>query len=224
MSSAFPNPPADNWQPGFESIGTALHETTFVVVDLETTGASPRDGNGITEIGAAKIRGGQVIEEFGSFINPGISLPDYITELTGITDAMLFDAPKIESVLPSLFEFFESPEKVILVAHNSPFDMGFLKAAASKCKIPWPGHQVVDTVRLARLVIERSEIFNYKLSTLSEFFQTPTPPTHRALDDVKTTVDVLHRLLERAAGFDVLTSQDLINFMKRLPENKRPKF
>lgn len=224
MSSAFLNPPADNWQPGFESIGTPLQETTFVVLDLETTGASPKDGNGITEIGAAKIRGGQLLEEFTSFINPGIPLPNYITELTGITDLMLADAPKIESVLPEFFNFLSEPEKVILVAHNSPFDLGFLKAAASKSNITWPGHEVIDTVRLARLVIDRSEIFNYKLSTLSDFFQTPTPPTHRALDDVRTTVDVLHRLLERVAGYDVLTIHDLLNFMKRLPENKRPKF
>ena len=224
MSKAFPNPPADNWQPGFDSIGRSLQETTFVVVDLETTGASPKDGNGITEIGAMKIRGGEVIGEYTSFVNPGIELPSYITELTGITDAMLFDAPKIDHALPELFEFIGPRDESILVAHNSPFDMGFLKASATKIKHPWPGHEVIDTVRLARLVIERSEILNYKLSTLSEFFQTPTPPTHRALDDVRTTVDVLHRLIERLAGFEVFTAEDLLQFMKRLPENKKLRF
>lgn len=224
MSSAFPNPPADNWQPGFESIGRTLAETTFVVVDLETTGASPKDGNGITEIGAMKVRGGVVIDEYTTFVNPGIPLPVYITELTGITDSMLIDAPGIEESLPELMEFLGPSDESILVAHNSPFDIGFLKAAASSIKYPWPGHQIIDTVRLARLVIERSEILNFKLSTLSEFFQTPTPPTHRALDDVRTTVDVLHRLIERLSGFDVFTSEDLLQFMKRLPENKRPKF
>jgi len=220
VANSFSSPPADNWQPGFESIGHSLHETTFVVVDLETTGASPKDGSGITEIGAIKIRGGAVLAEYSSFIDPGIPLPEYITELTGITDQMLYGAPKIETAFPEFIDFLGSTSEIILVAHNSPFDIGFLKSAASSIKHPWPGYEVIDTVRLARLVVARNEILNYKLSTLSEFFQTPTPPTHRALDDARTTVDVLHRLIERLGGFDVFTIQDLQQFMKRLPEKK----
>jgi hypothetical protein len=220
MANSFNSPPADNWQPGFESIGLALHEATFVVVDLETTGASPKDGSGITEIGAIKIRGGEVISEYSTFLDPGIPLPQYITELTGITDQMLFGAPTIDAIFPEFLDFVGSTSESILVAHNSPFDIGFLKSAATSIKHPWPGYEVIDTVRLARLVIERNEVLNYKLSTLSEFFQTPTAPTHRALDDARTTVDVLHRLIERLGGFEVFTIQDLQQFMKRLPEKK----
>ncbi|CAB4735989.1 unannotated protein [freshwater metagenome] len=213
-------PPSDNWQPGFSDIGIQLKDITFIVLDLETTGASPTQGCAITEIGALAVRGGEVLEEFSSFVNPKVPLPEYITALTGITDEMLYSAPLIDSVFPEFIEFLQRHDDVHLVAHNAPFDLGFLKAAARTLDIAWPKYEVIDTVRLARLVVERSEILNYKLSTLSEFFQTETLPNHRALDDVKTTVEVLHRLIERLAGYEVFTGQDLLQFMKRLPEKK----
>jgi len=221
-SSGF-GPPSDNWQPGFSEIGTTLSEVIFVVLDLETTGASPLQGCAITEIGAVAVQGGQVLGEFSTFVNPQTPLPSYITNLTGITDEMLQDAPHISKAFPDFLAFieqFSAKENLHLVAHNAQFDIGFLKAAAHETAKPWPKYEVIDTVRLSRLVIERSEILNYKLGTLSEFFQTQTLPNHRALDDVKTTVEVLHRLIERLAGYDVFTVQDLKQFMKRLPERK----
>ena len=213
-------PPADNWQPGFSDIGIALSETTFIVLDLETTGASPAQGCAITEIGAVAVRGGQILSEFSTFVNPKVPLPEYITNLTGITDQMLQDAPLISEAYANFMKFIGEHDAPYFVAHNAPFDIGFLKAAARTLSKPWPKHEVLDTVRFARLVVERSEILNYKLGTLADFFQTQTLPTHRALDDVKTTVEVLHRLVERVAGFDVFTIQDLQQFMKRLPEKK----
>ena len=213
-------PPADNWQPGFSDIGSLLKDTTFIVLDLETTGASPTQGCSITEIGAVAVRGGEILGEFSTFVNPGTPLPQYITDLTGITDEMLQDAPLIAEAYPNFIEFITQHNAPYFVAHNAPFDIGFLKAAARDLSETWPKHDVVDTVRFARLVIERSEILNYKLGTLAHFFQTKSLPTHRALDDVKTTVEVLHRLIERAAGFDIYTIQDLQQFMKRLPERK----
>ena len=215
--------PSDNWQPGFSDIGIALSEATFVVLDLETTGASPLQGCAITEIGAVAVRGGEVLGEFSTFVNPQTPLPGYITNLTGITDEMLAGAPHISEVFTHFLDFiarFNDSKNMHLVAHNAPFDIGFLKAAARETANPWPKYEVIDTVRLARLVIEKSEILNYKLGTLSEFFETQTLPNHRALDDVKTTVEVLHRLFERLAGYDVFTVQDLKQFMKRLPEKK----
>jgi len=215
-------PPTDNWQPGFNEIGTHLKDTTFIVLDLETTGASPTTGCAITEIGAVAVRGGEILGEFSTFVNPRTPLPQYITDLTGITDEMLQDAPLISEAYPNFMGFINKHSTPFFVAHNAPFDIGFLKAAARSLAETWPKHDVVDTVRFARLVIERSEIPNYKLGTLAHFFQTEALPTHRALDDVKTTVEVLHRLIERAAGFDVYTIQDLQQFMKRLPERKFP--
>ena len=199
---------------------TPLHETTFIVLDLETTGASPQTGSAITEIGAIAVRGGVVLGEFSTFVNPKSPIPEYITNLTGITDEMLLGAPEIESAFPDFLQFLDNhgdDTQAHLVAHNAPFDLGFLRAAAKNLSYPWPKFEVIDTVKLARLLIERSEIANYKLGTLSEFFNTSALPNHRAFDDVKTTVEVLHRLLERLAGYEVSTAQHLRQFMKRTP-------
>jgi DNA polymerase III epsilon subunit family exonuclease len=190
-----------------------LAEVTFIVLDLETTGASPTTGCAITEIGAIAIRGGEILEEFSSFVNPQVALPEYIVNLTGITDEMLIDAPLINQVFPDFIEFIDRHEHVHLVAHNAPFDIGFLKAAATQLSHIWPKYEVIDTVKLARRVIERSEIENYKLGTLSQFFNTKALPNHRALDDVKTTVEVLHRLIERLSGYEVFTMAQLKKFM-----------
>ena len=191
-----------------------LAEVTFIVLDVETTGASPTTGCAITEIGAIAIRGGEILEEFSSFVNPQVALPEYIVNLTGITDEMLIDAPLINEVFPDFIEFIDRHEHVHLVAHNAPFDIGFLKAAATQLSHIWPKYEVIDTVKLARRVIERSEIENYKLGTLSQFFNTKALPNHRALDDVKTTVEVLHRLIERLSGYGVFTIAQLKKFMR----------
>jgi DNA polymerase III epsilon subunit family exonuclease len=198
----------------------ALHEVVFVILDLETSGAAPSTGAAITEIGAVKVRGGEVIGEFQTFVNPQHGLSDFITELTGITDEMLSDAPKIKSVLPDLFEFLGSHKETVLVAHNAPFDLGFLKAASAKHKYPWPQYPVIDTVRIARSVLERDEVANCKLSTLATFFGAKTSPTHRALDDARATVDVLHGIFERLGTFEVTTLHELLNFKRK--RSKRP--
>jgi DNA polymerase III epsilon subunit family exonuclease len=202
------------WQPNLANMGTTLAQAHFVVLDIETTGAAPTDGNGITEIGAIRISGGNHLARFNELINPGISIPNYITELTGITDAMLFDKPSIKDVIPKFIEFLGDPSETILVAHNSPFDLSFLKSAAVANQILWPKYRVIDTVKFARYVIERFEIANYKLSTLADFVGTQNSPSHRAMKDVESTVEVFHHLIERVAGFDVFTVEDLLNFLK----------
>jgi len=199
-----------------------LSDTTFAVIDLETSGGSPKSGAGITEIGVVKVRGGVVLGTFQSFVDPGHSLPPFITQLTGITDAMLLSAPFIDEVLPSLFEFLGSPDETVLVAHNSPFDISFLKAAALVHEYPWPAYEIVDTARLARAVLDRDEVINCKLGTLAEFFNTHTTPNHRALDDALATVDVLHGLIERLAGHNVWSFEEMRNFPSEKKRVKRP--
>jgi len=201
---------------------TLLKDTTFAVIDLETSGGSPKSGAGITEIGVVKVRGGVVLGTFQSFVDPGHSLPAFITQLTGISDEMLLSAPFIDEVLPTLIEFLGSPDETVLVAHNSPFDMSFLKAAALVHEYEWPNYLTVDTARLARAVLDRDEVVNCKLGTLAEFFNTSVSPNHRALDDALATVDVLHGIIERLAGHEVSTFEELRNFPSRKRRAKRP--
>jgi DNA polymerase III epsilon subunit family exonuclease len=201
---------------------TPLSDTTFAVIDLETSGGSPKSGAGITEIGVVKVRGGAVLGTFQSFVDPGHSLPTFITELTGITDEMLVSAPFIDEVLPTLFEFLGSPEETVLVAHNSPFDMSFLKAASASHEFIWPEYLTVDTARLARAVLDHDEVTNCKLGTLAKFFNAQTSPTHRALDDAMATVDVLHGIIERLAGHNVWNFEEMRNFPSRKKRVKRP--
>ena len=206
-----------------QNIGeTLLSDTTFAVLDLETSGGSPKSGAGITEIGVVKVRGGVVLGTFQSFVDPGHLLPAFITQLTGISDEMLVSAPFIDEVLPTLFEFLGSPDETVLVAHNSPFDMSFLKAAALVHEYEWPNYLTVDTARLARAVLDRDEVVNCKLGTLAEFFNTSVSPNHRALDDALATVDVLHGIIERLAGHDVSTFEEMRNFPSRKRRVKRP--
>ena len=204
------------------SLDKPLVETTFAVLDLETSGGSPKLGAGITEIGVVKVKGGEVIGSFQSFVDPGHSLPFFITELTGITDQMLISAPFIDEVLPTLFEFLGSPEETVVVAHNSPFDMSFLKAAATVHEYEWPNYVTIDTARLARAVLDRDEVVNCKLGTLAHFFGAQTSPNHRALDDALATVDVLHGLIERLAGHGVTTFEAMRNFPSRKRRTKHP--
>lgn len=199
-----------------------LADTTFAVLDLETSGGSPRLGAGITEIGVVKVKGGQVLGTFQSFVDPGHALPYFITELTGITDQMLVSAPFIDEILPTLFEFLGDPEETVVVAHNSPFDLSFLKAAALTHEIDWPEYLTVDTARLAKAVLDRDEVSNCKLSTLAQFFGATTSPNHRALDDATATVDVLHGLIERLGGFNVYSFEEMRNFPSQKKRAKRP--
>jgi DNA polymerase III epsilon subunit-like protein len=169
-----------------------------------------------------KVRGGVVLGTFQSFVDPGHLLPAFITQLTGISDEMLLSAPFIDEVLPTLFEFLGSPDETVLVAHNSPFDMSFLKAAALVHEYEWPNYLTVDTARLARAVLDRDEVVNCKLGTLAEFFNTSVSPNHRALDDALATVDVLHGIIERLAGHEVSTFEEMRNFPSRKRRIKRP--
>jgi DNA polymerase-3 subunit epsilon len=210
-------------QLSLDDLGSPLRHTTFVVVDLETTGGSPKAGAAITEIGAVKVCGGEVLGEFRTFVNPGEPIPPFITVLTGITDDMVREAPHINAALPFFVEFCGDPTVTVLVAHNAPFDLGFLKSAASDMDLAWPDFAHIDTAKLARQILSREEAPNCKLSTLAALFRTETSPNHRALDDARATVEVLHALIGRLGNLKITTLEDLRDFSMRATTAQRKK-
>jgi DNA polymerase-3 subunit epsilon len=192
-------------QRSFDDMGLALVDVTFVVFDLETTGASPADC-AITEIGAVKVRGGECLGRFHTLVNPGLPIPPMITVLTGITDALVAPAPGIAEVLPSFCEFVAG---AVLVGHNVGFDIGFSNAALRAHGYPQLANPKVDTLALARRLV-LDEVPNLRLSTLARHLRAGHAPCHRALDDALATTDVLHALLERAGSFGVTALDDLL--------------
>jgi DNA polymerase-3 subunit epsilon len=224
MSTAAPARPRSSsaWeiQRSFDELGRPLRDITFCVVDLETTGGSAVGGSMITEIGAVKVRGGVVLGEFQTLVNPAAAIPPFIAVLTGISDAMVADAPPIESALPAFLEFAQG---CVLVAHNAPFDVGFLKHFADRQGRAWPAFEVVDTAKLARRVITRDDAPNCKLSSLARLFRSTTEPNHRALSDARATVDVLHGLMERLGSLGVHTLEELQTFSARVSTAQRKK-
>jgi DNA polymerase-3 subunit epsilon len=196
-------------QRSFDDLGTPLHDVTFCVVDLETTGGSPIDC-GITEVGAVKLRGGQCLGTFQTLVNPDALIPPAITYLTGITQAMVMPAPRIAEVLPAFLEFAHG---TVLVGHNFRFDLAFLNAALMRHEWPRLTHRCVDTCALARRLV-RDEVPNCRLGTLASRLRLDHVPSHRALDDALATGDLLHVMLERAGRLGVTGLDDLLALPK----------
>lgn len=180
-----------------------LSHLTFVVVDVETTGWLP-DESEITEIGAVRLCGGQVTGEFSSLVQPAGLIPADVTTLTGITEGMVRRAPLAAAALTAFLTFAGD---CVLVAHNAPFDLGFLTAACVTSGISWPRYPVLDTALLARMLLSPDEVPDVRLSTLAEHFATQTVPCHRALADARATAEVFTGLLCRAAAGQTPSAQ-----------------
>ena len=189
----------------FDDLGVPLAEVPFCVIDIETTGGSPT-GCGITEIGALRFRGGELDGTFHTLVNPHQEIPAFITVLTGITQAMVIEAPPVEQALPALIEFIG---EAVVVGHNVRFDLSFLNAAAERLGYGRLANRSVDTLALARRLV-RSELRDLRLGTLAAFFGSPTTPNHRALEDAQATAFVLWGLLERAGTLGITHLEDLL--------------
>jgi len=192
-------------QAGLTQAELGFAELEFAVIDLETTGWSPGVA-AITEVAAVRVRGGRRLGEFASLVNPRVPVPPGIEDLTGISDWMLAAAPRLPAVLPGLLDFADG---CVLVAHNAPFDIGFLRAACAECGLAWPGFTVLDTVMLARQLMDPDEVPDCKLGTLAGFFRARTTPSHRALADARATADVLGWLIRRLTHHGIRTLDQL---------------
>lgn len=170
-----------------------LASATFISVDIETTGLEVTDA--ITEIAAVKYRGGQVVDQFASLVNPGRPIPAFITRLTGIDDEMVAQAPSLELVLPQFLSFADFSSSVLL-AHNARFDTRFLLRGCQQVGIEWPFPACLDTVLFSRAVLPRPQVHNHRLGTLAHHFGIENPQAHRALADAYTCLHLFEELVK----------------------------
>lgn len=160
----------------------------YICIDLETTGLNPKHDK-IIEIGVVKVRDGKVAEVFETFVNPGRKLEERITELTGITDAQLKDAPEIAEVLPALLDFVGED---VLLGHSVLFDYSFIKKAAVNQKFTFE-KQGIDTLKIARRYL--TELPSRSLDNLCNHYGIEHH-AHRALADAKATCELYDKLWE----------------------------
>ena len=169
--------------------GQSLKDTTYCVLDLETTGFSAVTEK-ITEVGIMKLKNGEVIDEFSCFVNPEKHIPQRVTEVTNITDEMVKDAETIDKVFPKILDFLGDS---VIVAHNAGFDVGFLKQNAKNLGYDFD-YTYLDTLSLAKDLFP--EYKKYKLGKIAENLGIKVEVAHRALDDVDTTVKVFKVMLD----------------------------
>ncbi len=194
-------------------------EDTFVVFDLETTGFSP-DANQIIEIGAVKVKDGQITERFSTFVNPKTPIPFKIEELTHISDGMVMDSPEIAQVLPRFMEFCEG---CVMAAHNASFDMSFIEKNCGRLGLSCD-KTVVDTVSMARVLLP--QLGKYKLDTVAKALNISLDHHHRAVDDAACTAEIFLRFLHmlRERGITTLEGLNELGKSSREQVKKLPTF
>ena len=177
-------------------------DTTYCVLDLETTGFSPKTEK-ITEVGIMKVKNGEVIDSFSCFVNPEKPIPPRVVEVTNITDDMVKDAETIDKVFPKILEFLGDS---VIVAHNATFDVGFLKYVAKDLGYDFD-YTYVDTLALARKIYPNLK--KYKLGKIADYLKIKVEVAHRALDDVDTTVKVLNEMMKELLKRGAQTVEDI---------------
>ena len=190
---------------GWRATRRDLAGVAFTVVDLETTGSTPGFGK-ITEIGAVRIESGREVGTFSELVNPGLPIPPFITGITGIDDALVAEAAPIEAVLPRFVAFAADS---VLVAHNAPFDLGFLDYELGRLERRTFPRPALDTLRLARKLCPQQRC---SLAALSERFDTRVKPLHRALQDAQATGELLLLFLARLEEQGVTTLEEVARF------------
>jgi DNA polymerase III subunit epsilon len=192
-------------------LGGLLQDTVFTVFDVETTGLSP-DRSRMTEIGIVKIKGGEVIDEYSTLINPEQFIPPEITRLTGITNELVYDKPKFGELAGDIMNFmFSGDESLVLAGHNVKFDYGFLNASLQRAGYNKLGVPSVCTARLARRL--NRQLPSKSLDSLRRHFGIHSRRKHRALDDAKATAVILTHFLEQLiTEHEFETLEELLGF------------
>ncbi len=184
----------------------------FIVFDIETTGLSVLTSQ-IIEIGAVKIKEGQVLETFNEFVNPGVSIPENIVALTGIDDSMVADADKIDAVLKRFLDFIGSR---LLIAHNANFDVSFIRKAARDLGYSFT-NPYLDTVTLSRFL--NADLKSHKLDAVAKYYDLGSFNHHRACDDAEMLARIFFAMVEKMDRFDIKTFADL---QRDMSENANP--
>lgn len=202
--------PAGAWAPGVR-----LHDLTYCVVDVETTGGTPWHGHRLMEVGVVKLSGARVVERFCALINPERRIPPFVRQLTGITETMLAQAPRFAEIAGALQQFLAGS---VFVAHNAAFDWKFLEAEGERaCGLRMEGTRLC-TLRLARRLYP--ELVRGSLDALAEHFAVPLETRHRAGDDAAATALLFVRFLERLAEQGVTDWASLQAFLTQRREGR----
>lgn len=178
---------------------------TYVAIDLETTGTNPAEDR-IIEVGAAKVENGQIVSTFSTFVNPQISISPRITELTGITDADVADAPVIADIIGDIIEYTKG---VPVLGHNVIFDYSFIKKAAVNSKLEFE-KEGIDTLKLARRILP--ELSHKNLPALCGYFKIDPGKSHRALDDAISASRLYYALHEVKPGDELFDKPVVLNY------------
>lgn len=177
-------------------------DSEYVVFDIETTGLSKKH-NKIIEIGAVKVKDGEVVDTFSEFINPGVPIPYQIEQLTSINDDMVKDAPMFDVIVPRFVEFCGDD---IVVAHNASFDTGFVRMNAEELGLKFD-NTVLDTMTLSHILLP--ELGKFTLDRVCKELKVVNAHHHRAIDDAEATAKVFFKLLDMLKERDVKTMDDL---------------
>lgn len=187
-----------------------ISKATFVVVDVETTGMSPIDDR-ITEIAMMKVKNGVLVDEFSTLVNPLVTIPAYITSMTGIDNVMVQNAPTAREVVPFITEFLSD---AVFVAHNAPFDWGFVSQMSKRERGVQLMNHLLCTVRLAGRILP--QLPSKSLGPLAEFLGVKIPERHRASGDAYATALILVKFLsyvQRKEG--IKTVEELLKYQYR---------
>lgn len=197
--------PAGVWPPEI-----SLDELTYCVVDVETTGGAPRRGHRLLEVAAVRVRGAEIVDRFVALVNPERPIPPFVGRLTGITEAMVANAPRFADIAAPLQAFLSGS---VFVAHNAAFDWKFLEAESERVSGLCMEGTRLCTLRLARRLYP--ELARGSLGVLAEHFAVPLEMRHRAGHDARATALLLLRFLARLRELGVTDWASLEAFLRQ---------